>query len=178
MTHIAADGGVSFTEPGADAKHDSRALSERAAFDAVFHEHFQPLCRLGTLLTGDPQEGQDLAQEAFARWYARRQSIDDPPAYMRTVVVNQVRGGIRKAIVRRKAKPLLEAEAKDSTSGPPDHLADVILRLPERQRAAVVLRYYEGRSEQEIARILGCRPGTVKSLLSRALVQLRRVIEQ
>jgi RNA polymerase sigma factor (sigma-70 family) len=155
-----------------------RRLRERSEFDAVYAEHFPALCRLGALLTGDAQEGQDLAQEAFARWYARRHMVGDPPAYMRTAVINQVRGGIRKAIVRRRAKPLLDAEAALPVIQESSHLADVILRLPERQRAAIVLRYFEGRSEAEIARILECRPGTVKSLLFRALTELRRVVER
>ena len=58
-----------------------------------------------------------------------------------------------------------------------DHLADVLAALPVKQRAAVVLRYYEDRSEADIADLLGVRPGTVKSLLHRGLARLREVIE-
>jgi RNA polymerase sigma factor (sigma-70 family) len=60
----------------------------------------------------------------------------------------------------------------------PDLLADALAKLPARQRAALVLRYYDGLSEAEIAMALGCRPGTVKSTTSRALAKLRNVIEQ
>jgi RNA polymerase sigma factor (sigma-70 family) len=58
-----------------------------------------------------------------------------------------------------------------------DHLADALAALPSRQRAVLVLRYYVGCSEAEIAAILDCRPGTVKSLASRALASLRGVLE-
>ena len=57
-----------------------------------------------------------------------------------------------------------------------DHLADAVAALPFRQRAVVVLRYHAGLSEAEIADALGCRPGTVKSLASRALARLEEVI--
>jgi RNA polymerase sigma factor (sigma-70 family) len=60
---------------------------------------------------------------------------------------------------------------------PQEPLLDALATLNERQRVAIVLRYYEDLSEADIADALGCRPGTVKSLLSRGLTQLREVIE-
>jgi RNA polymerase sigma factor (sigma-70 family) len=150
---------------------------ERAAFDALYREHFASICQVATLMIGNAQDGQDIAQEAFAKWYVRRASVDNHEAYLRTIVINLVRGRLRRLGVSRRFASVLETEARDVNVDPPDMLADVIAKLPERQRAAVILRYYEGRTEGEIAQILQCRPGTVKSLLSRARHEMRRVIE-
>jgi RNA polymerase sigma factor (sigma-70 family) len=152
--------------------------SDRADFDELYRQHFPGVSRMATLMIGNAQDGQDIAQEAFAKWYVRRASVDNPEAYLRTIVVNLVRGRLRRLGVSRRFAGVLEAEARDNMVDSPDGLADVIAKLPDRQRAAVILRYYEGRTESEIARILECRPGTVKSLLSRAIHEMRRVIEQ
>jgi RNA polymerase sigma-70 factor (sigma-E family) len=152
---------------------------ERAVFDALYREHYPGICKLASLLTGNALDGQEIAQDAFAKWYARRITVDNPEAYLRTTVVNMCRGRLRRLGVSRKFAPQVEREAANRGAvDQPDLLADVIAKLPDRQRAAVILRYYEGRSEREIAQILQCRPGTVKSLLSRALHELRRVVEK
>ena len=67
--------------------------------------------------------------------------------------------------------------ASPAVAPPQEPLLDALATLSERQRVAIVLRYYEDLSEAEIAAALGCRPGTVKSLLHRGLAQLREVIE-
>ncbi len=151
---------------------------DRVAVEAVFRAEYPGLVRLATLLTGNGADGQEVAQEAFVRWYVHKGSVDNSGAYLRTVVVNLVRSRQRRLRVSRRASSLLESGSERSVSDTPDVLGDAIAKLPYRQRTAVVLRYYEGRSEVEIAQILSCRPGTVKSLLSRALHELRRVVER
>jgi DNA-directed RNA polymerase specialized sigma24 family protein len=111
MTSMPLSGSANTAAISGSSKRSEKRRAERAEFHAVYVEHFPALCKLGALLTGDAQEGQDLAQEAFARWYERRHSVTDPPAYLRTVVINQVKGDIRKAIVRRRTKPLLDVAA-------------------------------------------------------------------
>jgi RNA polymerase sigma factor (sigma-70 family) len=87
--------------------------------------------------------------------------------------------GHRISMVQPTVQSLWQRQALEATAGHvANDLADVVAELPTRQRAAVILRYYEGRSENEIAEILQCRPGTVKSLLSRALHELQRVTEK
>jgi RNA polymerase sigma factor (sigma-70 family) len=155
-------------------------VNERDRFDAIYRQQYPAIVRLITLITGDPSDVQEVAQEAFVRWYARKATVDNPEAYLRTTAINLLRGRFRRKKTTRRFAPLLETEAllaSGRISPDPDVLTDVIAKLPDRQRAAVVLRYYEGRSEAEIARILECQPGTVKSLLSRALHEMRRVIE-
>jgi RNA polymerase sigma factor (sigma-70 family) len=102
--------------------------------------------------------------------YRNWHTLDNPDAYLRAAVVNRARNAHRNR-ARHKAKlPLLfEADRVDFAAA---ELNDAVARLPFRQRAVLVMRYYLGLREAEIAEALGCRPGTVKSLASRALARL------
>ncbi len=146
--------------------------------EQVFAEQWVPICRLASLMVSDRQLGEDLAQEAFARWYVRRHSVNEPAAFLRTVVINLARGSLRRRVVTRRWAHLFEVDEQTSATSTPDVVIDLIKALPPRQRAVIVLRFYERRSEADIAEILGCRAGTVKSLLSRALATLRTTIEK
>jgi RNA polymerase sigma factor (sigma-70 family) len=108
----------------------------------------------------------------FRTW----ERVDNPDAYLRTALVNTCHNWRRRAGVR-EAKLRLLAPASSVDLGV-DELADAVASLPFRQGAVIVLRYYAGLSEVEIAEALGCRNGTVKSLSSRALARLERVIER
>jgi RNA polymerase sigma-70 factor (sigma-E family) len=136
--------------------------------------------RLAYLLTGDRSLSEDLVQDAFVILAGRFVDLRDPGAfepYLRTTVVNLARMHFRRKRVERS---FLERERRQPH--PPATIPDVasyeemkaaLLALPHRQRAALVLRYYEDLPEARIAEILRCRPGTVKSLLSRGLHALR-----
>ena len=136
--------------------------------------------RLAYLLTGDRSLAEDLVQDAFVNLAGRFADLRDPGAfepYLRKTVVNLARMHFRR---RRLERAFLERERRQPR--PPATLPDIaayeemkaaLLGLPDRQRAAVVLRYYEDLSEAQIADILRCRPGTVKSLLSRGVAALR-----
>jgi RNA polymerase sigma factor (sigma-70 family) len=130
------------------------------------------------MLTGNPQSGEEVAQDAFAKWYVRRSSVEHVGPYLRAAVVNLVKGQRRRKRVSSAKAHFFETEADRSAASPHEMMLDMIDALPIRQRAAIVLRYYEDASEAEIASALGCRPGTVKSLLSRALATLRLGIER
>ena len=140
--------------------------------------------RTAYAITRDHQLAEDAVQSALASAYAkwrRVSSADQPEAYVRRMVVNEVIGWRR----RRSSTERPYAE-------PPDRAADIssedrivetdavwgaLGQLAPRQRAVVVLRYYEHLSEAEIADVLGIRPGTVKSQCSAALANLRRILE-
>jgi RNA polymerase sigma factor (sigma-70 family) len=147
---------------------------ETSSFEAVYAARRKQLARYATMLVGDAQLGDDLAQEAFIRCFTKRRPLEDPWPYLRAIVTNLAKDQYRhNSVVRRKAgllRPLADVL-------PPGEdrmvLLTAIYALPIRQRAAVVLKFYEDCSEQEIALVIGCRPGTVKSLLSRALTTLR-----
>jgi RNA polymerase sigma-70 factor (sigma-E family) len=146
-----------------------------AAFEDFYREAWPGAVRLAALLTQHTAAAEDLAQEAFARMYPKWQDVEHPPAYLRTTIVNVCHNWRRRAATERTKLPVLfDSGAADVGF---DELADAVATLPFRQRAVLVLRYHLGLSESEIADTLGCRTGTVKSLASRALTQLRKDIE-
>jgi len=131
------------------------------------------MVRLAHLLTGSNDTAEDLVHDAFLRVYGRFDSLMNPGAYLRVAVVNACRSWQRrKSLERRRAKVLVE----EPVYAPYDEFGDALAALSTRQRSAIVLRYYEGLSETEISEILGCRQGTVKSLLSRGLEGLRKAV--
>jgi RNA polymerase sigma factor (sigma-70 family) len=128
--------------------------------------------RLTFVLVGDSRFVDDLVQDAFMRLRPRFDEIDNPRAYLRVTLVNAVRRHRRRERRREDAQQESAQPVPKSNAGLDDLLARID-RLPHRQRAVLVFRYFEDLSEAEIADALGCRPGTVKSLASRALAQLR-----
>jgi RNA polymerase sigma-70 factor (sigma-E family) len=152
------------------------APAPSSEFDEFYKRAWPGAVRLASLLTQDARVGEDLAQEAFTRVFPKWSRIESPHAYLRVAVVNACRSWQSRRHTERTKLPLVASAG--STELAFDVLADAVGALPYRQRAALVLRYYEGMSEAEIADALGCRPGTVKSLTSRALAALRKGIEQ
>jgi len=147
-----------------------------ADFEALYHEHYPSLVRLAALLTGSGVLAEEVVQEAFVRTRRAVQGADHPAAYLRTAVVNGCRSLHRRQAVALRRLP--RTSGLSEAAEPELHeLADVLALLPDRQRAVLVLRYYADLSEVEIAELLGCRPGTVKSLAHRALARLRTLIE-
>jgi RNA polymerase sigma-70 factor (sigma-E family) len=148
---------------------------------ALYRERYAPMVRLAHLLTGSNAVAEELVQDAFVRVGRRWDSITGEPApYLRTAVVNACRSHLRRVVAERRATARHGTGSREgqAADAPGRELLDALARLPYRQRAAVVLRFYDDRSEAEIADILGCRPGTVKSSISRGLAALREVIER
>jgi RNA polymerase sigma factor (sigma-70 family) len=148
--------------------------SPRSGFEAFFDAHYPATVRLAHLLTGSNASAEDLAQDAFARVLPHHGQLDNAAAYLRVATINvcrtwhRSRGREQDRFRRHGASPdvsITEASAE---------LLDSIRRLPYRQQAVLVLRYWLDLSENEIAAALDCRPGTVKSLHSRALDAIRR----
>jgi len=134
------------------------------------------LLRFGHVLTGDRLRAEELVQQAlvstWARW--RRIEHDQPLAYVRRAMVHQHtswwRRSRREAVIPAGYDP---AAPEGPDLGERERAVTALRLLPPRQRAVIVLRYYEDLSEAEIARVLGCSPGTVKSQASKALRTLR-----
>jgi RNA polymerase sigma-70 factor (sigma-E family) len=145
---------------------------ERAdrSFEEFFTSAWPWAYRLAVFLTHDSSAAEDLAQEALASMSRQWGAAERPEAYLRRSVVNLCWNWHRHRRVVARRLPL--AVSDDGYDAGFDELADALAALPYRQRAVVVLRYYGGLSEAEIAAALGCRPGTVKSLASRALATL------
>lgn len=137
------------------------------------------LLRYGHALTGNPHDAADLVQTVLekigVRWPKISQNCDDPGAYVRRAMANA-----HVSRWRRTRRETLIADFPDTPAVPRhDRLEDepvwhALRSLPPRQRAVVVLRYYEGLTESEIARTLGVSCGTVKSQSSKAMANLRR----
>jgi len=148
-----------------------------AEFKDFFEAEYRPLRRLGFLLTGDWAEAEDLAQEAMVRTYrawSRIKERERPGAYARTVLVNRRRSLLRRSMIARKHEEMLRSKEYAPDDGEEGVvLWEAIRSLPRRQRAALVLRFYEDLPEAEIAQILDAPVGTVKSLVHRGLTKLR-----
>jgi RNA polymerase sigma-70 factor (sigma-E family) len=140
---------------------------------SLYRSRYGDMVRLAFLLTGSSAEAEEIVQEAFVRVRNRIDRVANPSAYLRAAVVNGCRNRYRRILVERRHQSPPEGAVVD----PVDELSDALATLAPRQRAVIVLRFYAGLTEAEIAQVLGCRPGTVKSLCHRGLAELRRVIE-
>jgi RNA polymerase sigma-70 factor (sigma-E family) len=134
------------------------------------------LLRFGHLLTGDPVRGEELVQQALVsswlRWGAIRH--DQPHAYVRRAMVHAHTSWWRRSRRECALPQGYDAVARpEADFGERDRAFTALRQLPPRQRAVVVLRYYEDLSEAEIAEALGCSRGTVKSHTARAMKTLR-----
>jgi len=159
--------------PG-DHDADRPAVTEWPdGFVELYRSRRAPMVRLAHLLTAGDPAAEELVQESFLRVRSRWESVDQPVPYLRTAVVNACRNHARRRELERR-----EATAPDATQGPDVEVRMLIAHLPERQRAAVVLRYYEDLPEAEIATTLGCSVSAVKSLLHRTVRDLREVMER
>lgn len=140
----------------------------------LYEARYTALVRLAYLLTGSPAVAEELVQEAFISTHRGWERVRQPAAYVRTAVVNGVRSWGRRAQLEDVRRPTSTAFAHQE----PDELWDALATLLPRQRAAIVLRFYEDLPDDEIARLLGCRPGTVRTAVHRGLAALRKEIER
>ncbi|HEY0949772.1 SigE family RNA polymerase sigma factor [Nocardioides sp.] len=158
-------------------------------FDNFFRATWPRMFRTAYAVAGDAGAAEDALQAAYARAFARWghvSSTDHPEAYVRRMVVNEVLGTRRRGWSRRERpheQPPDHQGPAGAHDGPEPGVVErdavwaAVLALPPRQRAVVVLRYYEDLSEEQIADVLGCSRGTVKSQASAALTNLRRVAD-
>ena len=151
---------------------------EDRQFPEFFVSEYGRLRRLGFLLTGSWTEGEELAQETLVRIYWRWSLVrrqEHPEAYARKVLVNRHRSLLRRAKVeaRHLAGRRVEEAVQPELGTDGLVLWSAVRRLPDRQRAVLVLRYHEDLPEAEVARLLGLPLGTVKSLAHRGLARLR-----
>jgi RNA polymerase sigma-70 factor (sigma-E family) len=158
---------------------ESQAGEDDAAFRDYVLARSTALLRMGTMLTGNRADAEDLVQAALAKTYLAWDKINDRAAldaYVRRAMVNTHISWWR----RRRVEEFPTDDLPDQVVA--DHardsdMAEVVRhaldRLPQRMRAAVMLRYFEDMTEPEIAATLGISLGTVKSTVSRAVARLR-----
>jgi RNA polymerase sigma-70 factor (sigma-E family) len=152
---------------------------QEAQFQEFVRARWSRLVRTAYLLTGDAHHAEDLTQTALTKAYRSWRRVsrsDNPEAYVRRMLVTCNSDRFRK---RRVAEALTaappELAGRDAFSGADDRstLLGALTGLPPKQRAVIVMRYWEDLSEAEVAEILGCSPGTVKSQASKGLAKLR-----
>jgi RNA polymerase sigma-70 factor (sigma-E family) len=169
-------------ETGVSGDPGLSRLRHDTDFTAFFEIAWPRLFRTALAIAGDRGSAEDALQTAFAKAYAswsRVSSADHPEAYVRRMVVNEIIGSRRHGWWRRE-RPYEDVGASAAAPSPEQGVVDrdavweAVQQLPLRQRAVVVLRYYEDLSEAQIAETLGCSRGTVKSQASAALANLRR----
>lgn len=153
---------------------------ERAGLATLYDRSAPGAIRLAYLLTGDRMLAEDLAQDAFVRVAGRLTHLREPAsfdAYLRRAVVNLAKNHFRRRAVERAF--LDRSAPTPHEAGPEQPVVNrratmaALAKLPPRQRAAIVLRFYEDLPEDEIARILRCRDGTVRSLVTRGVHAMR-----
>jgi RNA polymerase sigma-70 factor (sigma-E family) len=146
------------------------------SLEAAYDAHYLALLRMAVLLTDDQAQAEDLVQEAFVKASARLEGLprDEAKPYLRATILNLWRSRLRHLAVERRHAGSLQRPRE--APGFEERLAmwDAVAALPPRQRACLVLRFYEDLPVEQTAQLLGCSQGTVKSQTSRAIERLRQ----
>jgi RNA polymerase sigma-70 factor (sigma-E family) len=174
------DGAGAVANPrGGDSGSGGGRRCMSVSFDEFVTDRLAALLRYAAVLSGDREIAQDIVQEVMIRAHRRWPQIaamEHPERYIHRMVTNEYLSWRR----RWSTRLVVLAEAPDRPTA--DHATDAAERdevwlrlagLPRRQRAVLALRYYEGLTDNEIADVLGCAPGTVRAHASRALAALR-----
>lgn len=143
-------------------------------FESVFEQRWARMVKLATLTTGSVAVAEEIVQDAFEQLHKNWATVHQPSASLLAAVMNRCRDWLRRRTLERR-----HAIAADDLTEADEGIAmrDALSLVTPRQRVAIVLRFYEELNEREIASVLGCRPGTVKSLLARGLRTLRQELQ-
>jgi DNA-directed RNA polymerase specialized sigma24 family protein len=141
--------------------------------DALYRAEYSGMVRLAYTLVGNNAEAEELVQDSFVAIYRRLDEIQRPGAYLRSTVVSRCRSALR----RRRMMSLHPPEPPAGLPGGAGDLWDVLAKLSEDQRIAVVLRYYGRYRASEIAKIVDMPAPTVRSHIRRGLATLRKELE-
>lgn len=157
-----------------------------ATLTALFDSEYPALRGLAYVLLGDAHVAEEVAMEAFVRAFASWSTVrglDWPAGYLRRIVINLCRGRMRRQRIESRVNALVtvrkENAATDWDARQSDARLDIwaaVRSLPDRQRSCVVLRYLEDMSDAEVARVLGCSVGSVKTHMHRARLSLSRIL--
>ncbi|WP_279583235.1 SigE family RNA polymerase sigma factor [Fodinicola feengrottensis] len=163
----------------------ARSAGGRIDIPELYATWWRPMIRLAVLLVDDVQSAEDVVQDAFVALHRRQDALKNPDAavgYLRVCVLNLSRTVLRRRQVSRRHLKVAEPEQTAGADAPlllsEEHRQALaaVRRLPRRQREVLILRYWSGLSEQEIANTLGISTGSVKSNASRAMAGLRSTL--
>jgi RNA polymerase sigma factor (sigma-70 family) len=146
-------------------------LDRDDALTRLYEEQLAPMVRLAHLITGSNLAAQDLVHDAFVKVGARLDELDTPAAYLRVAVVNECRSWLRHRVVvdRHDRATVPGVEPEPELPAEMSRVWHAMRLLSERQRVAVVLRFWLDLPVAEVADLMSCPTGTVKSLVHRAL---------
>ncbi|MEO6987742.1 MAG: sigma-70 family RNA polymerase sigma factor [Aquihabitans sp.] len=177
MRHDAGTGSSSAVTD--DIVDGTDRTADLGALEALYRDRYAPSVRLAHLMIGNRARAEELAQDAFVRVLPKIGTVDNPAGFLRTVLVNLCRDeGRHRAVVARHPQR------------PPDHAPPpglpaatsavwlALQELPANQRDALALRFYADAPTDEIAKLLGVRPATVRSLVHRGLTTLKEVVDR
>ena len=153
---------------------DPPALGWHRELVALYERRYDHLVRLAYLLTGRAAEAEEIVQDAYVAARRSWSGVRDPYPYLRSAVANRCRSWGRRQVLERERRPR-PAEPAELVA---DEMWDALATLPERQRTAIVLRYWADLPDAEIAEVLGCRPATVRTTLHRGIAALREVVDR
>jgi len=164
-------------------RSDDTTASDR--LEELYVRHAPAGLRFAYYLAGDAEQARDLIQDAFVRVAGRFAHLRQPDrfeTYLRRTILNLHTSRLRRLRLERgfiaRERGLVVRAHQEPDAGERDEMWRAILALPARQRAAVVLRFYEDLSERESAEILGCSVGALNQLVVRATANLRQTLEE
>lgn len=144
-----------------------------AALIQVYEDRYNDFVRLAYLITGQGAIAEEIVQDAFIASHRSWDGVRDPAPYVRAAIVNRCYSWGRRHKLERE-RQVRPAEPSQLVA---DEMWDALATLNHRQRAAIVLRFYLDLPDKEIADVLGCRLGTVRTAIHRGLRALRKVLE-
>jgi len=145
------------------------------SIDDLWRREYPVMVRLARALVDSTERAEEIVQDAFAQTLRRYSKLTRPGAYLQTSVVNGAKSELRRREVRRRLEPTLRSS---SARADDEYLADALGALSPKRRIVLVLRFYADMPDDEIAKHLGVRQSTIRSLAARGLADLRRVIEE
>lgn len=171
----------------ATVSENSRGGDRARDISELFDREYKSLHRLAYVFVADAAVAEEIVMEAFVKVFSgwnRFRSVERKSAYLKQMVVNGCRSRLRRRGIEQRVNEAAHRDLAGHVRLESDHsdlqldLWDAVRRLPDRQRTAVVLRYLEDLSEAEIAHVLDCSVGTVKSQLSRARRKLEVALSE
>ena len=176
--------------PGPPGPPGDTWASAEAAVTELYEASALSLIRMAYVMLGDLPSAEDVVQEAFCGLYRRWDrlaSTDGALYYVRTSVLNGCRSTLRRQAVRRgflqqrtlaDPPPAASAESVVLGGAEREEVIEALGRLPHRQREVLILRFYAELPDEQIGRVMGIRPGTVRSTAFRALDALGRALKE
>jgi len=160
--------------PGVQASEVTTARTADRSFVAFYDREIDALVRHAALILGDATEANDVVHDAFIGAYRRWSTLDEPRPYLYRSVVNGCRDRWRRTNRERQAMARLSFREEEPVH---DVLWDVVAQLPLNERVAVVLRFYGGFTQAEVAAHMNCPHGSVGPWIRRALSRMREALD-